>query len=139
MDGDFSCEWKCGERCLMKMKVSSWVEEPRDSLRREREEARRVYTVKQGHDQGSGGLCEGSGRASCCKRAPSRQGPSSTPALPGPEGKQFRMRGDRPHPPKPPPRKLSQVTSNSGHPPFPEMPPRKAEPALPWVKTGATC
>ena len=29
MDGKFSSECKCGERCLMKMKVSSWVEEPR--------------------------------------------------------------------------------------------------------------
>ena len=85
----------------MKMKVSSWVVEPRDSLRREREVARRVYTVNQGHDRGSGGLCEGSGRASCCKRAPSPQGPSSSPALPG----AHRTRGEtvqderRPSPP----------------------------------------
>ena len=126
----------------MKTKVSSWVEEPRDSLRREREEARRVYRVKQGHDQGSGGLCEGSGRASCCKPAPSWQGPSSSPALPG----AHRTRGEtvqderRLSPPSQAtiPVKLSQVTSNSGHPPFPEMPPRKAEPTLPWVKSGAT-
>lgn len=82
----------------MKKTVSSWVEEPRDSLRREREEARRVYPVKQGHDRGSGGLCEGSGRASCYK---SQQGPVSSPALPG----AHRTRGEtvqderRPSPP----------------------------------------
>ena len=89
----------------MKMKVSSWVEEPRDSLRREREVARRVYTVKQGHDRGSGGCVRDQGGRPAVNERHLRKGPP--PHLLylepiGPEGKQFRMRGDHPHPPKPP-------------------------------------
>lgn len=81
----------------MKKKVSSWVEEPRNSLRREREEARRVYPVKQGHDRGSD---QGGRPAINHSKGPFPHLLYLEPT--GPEGKQFRMRGDRPHPPKPP-------------------------------------
>lgn len=82
--------------------MSSWVEEPRDSLRREREEARRVYPVKQDTTAGAGGCVRDQGGRPAINHS---KGPF--PHLlylepTGPEGKQFRMRGDRPHPPKPP-------------------------------------